>query len=71
MLSIFKNPSQSSLWIVWWEVSQEGIYMYHFDFFSMQIDMETKKQTENLLMLNAIIRKTYKKWSRNGKSQVF
>ena len=31
--------------------------MYHFDFFSMQIDMETNKQTENLLMLNAMIKK--------------
>ena len=39
--------------------------------FSMQIDMETKKQTENLLMLNTIIPKAYKKWSRNGKSEVF
>ena len=33
MLSVFNNPSQSGLWIVWWKVSQEGIYMYHFDFF--------------------------------------
>ena len=39
--------------------------------FSMPIDMETKKQTENLLMLNAIIPKDCKKWPRNGKSQVF
>ena len=71
MLSVFNNPSQSGLWIVWWKVSQEGISMYHFDFFSMQIDMETNKQTENLLMLNAIIPKGCKEWSRNGKSQVF
>ena len=33
--------------------------------------METKKQTENLLMLNAIIPKACKKLARNGKSQVF
>ena len=30
-------------------------------FFPMQIDMETKKQTENILMLNAIIPKACKK----------
>ena len=40
--------------------------MYHFDIFSMRIDMETKKQTENVLMLNAIIpkecKKMIKKW---------
>ena len=35
--------------------------MYHFDFLPMQIDMETKKQTENILMLNAIIPKACKK----------
>ena len=29
MLSVFNNPRQSSFWIVWWKVSQEGIYMYH------------------------------------------
>ena len=33
--------------------------------------METKKQTENLLMLNAIISKACKKLPRNRKSQVF
>ena len=33
--------------------------------------MEIKKQTENLLMLNAIISKACKKLPRNGKSQVF
>ena len=33
--------------------------------------METKKQTENLLMLNAIIPKACKKLPRNGKRQVF
>ena len=33
--------------------------------------METKKQTENLLMLNAIIPKVCKKLPRNGKGQVF
>ena len=42
-------------------LAQEEIYMYHFVFFFMQIDMGTKKQTENLLMLNAIIPKTCKK----------
>ena len=65
MLSVFDNPSQSGLWIVWWKVSQEGICMYHLDFFFfffMQINMETNKQTENLLMLNAIIPKACKKW---------
>ena len=71
MLSVFNNPSQSGLWIVWWKVSQEGICMYHFDFFFMQINMETKKQTENILVLNAIIPKACKKWSKNEKSQVF
>ena len=71
MLSISNKPSKSCLWIVWWKLSQEGICMYHFDFFFMQIDMETKKQTENLLMLNAIIPKACKKWSKNGKIQVF
>ena len=70
-LSVFNNPSQTGLWIVWWKVSQEGIYIYHYGFFSMQMDMETKRQTENLLMLNAIIPKACKKWSRNGKGQVF
>ena len=40
--------------------------MYHFDFLSMQIDMEAKKQTEILLILNAIIPKTCNRW-RNGK----
>ena len=69
MLSVFNNPSQSSLWIVWWKVSQEGIYMYYLYFWS--IDMETKKQAENLLILDARIPKACKKWSRNGKSQVF
>ena len=33
--------------------------------------METKKQTENLLMLNAIIPTACKMLPRNGKSQVF
>ena len=33
--------------------------------------METKKQTEHLLMLKAIIPKACKKLPRNGKSQVF
>ena len=33
--------------------------------------METKKQTEHLLMLKAIISKAFKKLPRNGKSQVF
>ena len=33
--------------------------------------METKKQTENLLMLNAIIPMACKKLPRNGKHQVF
>ena len=33
--------------------------------------METKQQTENRLMLNAIISKACKKWVRNGKDQVF
>ena len=33
--------------------------------------METKKETENLLMLNVIIPKACKKWPRNGKSQFF
>ena len=69
MLSVFNNPSQSSLWIVWWKVSQEGIYMYYLYFLS--IDMETKKQAENLLILDARIPKACKKWSRNRKSQVF
>ena len=71
MLSVFNKLCQSGLWIVLWEVSQEGIYMYHFDFFPWQIDMETKKQTENLLMVNVVIPNAYKKWSRNGKIQVF
>ena len=70
MLSAFNNLRQSGLWIVWWEVSQEGIYMYHLDFFPWQTDMETKKQTENLLMLNAVIPNACKKWSRNRKIQV-
>ena len=60
MLSVFNNPSHSGLYIVGSKVSQEGIYVYHFDFFFMQIDMETKKQTKNLLILNAIIPKTCK-----------
>ena len=33
--------------------------------------METKKQTENLLMLNSIIPKASKKRPRNGNSQDF
>ena len=33
--------------------------------------METKKQTENILVLNAIIPKACKKRSKNEKSQVF
>ena len=33
--------------------------------------METKKQTENVLTLIAIILKACKKLPRNGKSQVF
>ena len=33
--------------------------------------METKKQTENLLMLNAVIPKACKKLPRYGRSQVF
>ena len=45
--------------------------MYHFDVFFMQIDTETKKQTENILMLNAIIPKTCRNLPRNEKSQVF
>ena len=32
MLSVFNNLRQSSLWILWSKVSQEEIYMYHFDF---------------------------------------
>ena len=40
-------------------------------FFPKQICMETKKQTENYLMLNSIIPKACKNWPRNGKSQVF
>ena len=65
------NPSQLGLWIVWSKVFQERIHMYHFDIFPKQIYMETKKQTENLLMLNSIIPKVCKRWPRNGKSQVF
>ena len=65
MLSVFNNPSQLGIWIVWSKVSQEGRYMYHFDFFPMKLDRETKKQTENLLILQC------KKQTRNGKSQVF
>ena len=51
-------------------IARRNIYV-PFWFFPMQIDMETKKQTKNLLMLNAIIPKACKKWPRNGKSQVF
>ena len=47
------------------------MHMYHFDLFPKLIYMETKKQIENLLMLNSIIPKAYKKWLRNGKSRVF
>ena len=42
-----------------------------FMFFPKQIYMETKKQTENLLMLNSIIPKASKKRPRNGNSQDF
>ena len=59
MLSVFNNPSQLGLWIA--KECQEGIYMRHFDFLCMQIDMKTKKQTESLLILNAIISKAFKK----------
>ena len=36
----------------------------------MPLGIETRKQTENLLILKAIISKACKKWPRNGKSQV-
>ena len=52
-------------------ISRRNIHVYTILIFSMQIDMETKKQTENFLMLNAIIPKACKKWSRNGNSQLF
>ena len=39
-------------------------------FFFTQINIETKKQAENLLVLNAIIPKACKKWSKNRNSQV-
>ena len=35
--------------------------MYHFDFFPMKLDRETKKQTENLLILQRM-QKTNKEW---------
>ena len=58
-----------NIWIKCFEIMFQRLEVFSW-FFSMQIDMETKKQ-QNLLVLNAIIPKAYKKWSRNGKSQVF
>ena len=51
-------------------ISRRNIHV-PFWFFFMQIDMETNKQTENILMLNAILPKECKEWSRNWKSEVF
>ena len=72
MLLVFNNPSQSGLGIVQSKVSQEGIYMYYFNFFPCR-HIKTKKQTENLLLLDKIILKACKKWPRQemGRTKFF
>lgn len=51
--------------------SQEEIYAYHFDShveISMEIDIQTiKKQTEIILLLDAVIPKAYKNDQKMGR----
>ena len=70
MLSVFNNQVSGFLDCFIKSISRRNIHV-PFSFFFIQIDIETKKETENLLMLNVIIPKACKKWPRNGKSQFF
>ena len=66
---VFNNPSQSGLWIAWWKVSQEGIYMYYLILFQCRV-IQTKKQVENILVLNAIIPKACKNDQEKGRAKL-
>ena len=58
-----------NIWIKCFEIMFQRLEVFSW-FFSMQIDMETKKQ-QNLLMLNAIIPKAYKKMIKKWEEPSF
>ena len=66
----FNNLGQSGLWIVWWKVWQEGIYMYHLIFFSMQSSI-SEETSRNFFGIKCNNFEGMQKWPRYRRSQVF
>ena len=73
MLLVFNNPSQLGLWIVQLKVSQEGIYMYYFNFFPCRRHINNKEINGKPFVVRYNNSQDMQKMTKtkNGKNQIF
>ena len=65
---VYNVPSHLGLRRLWSKLSQEGIYMHHFNFFHDIGILTIKKQPHYLFAFDTAIPKKFNKWPRNEKN---